>query len=67
MAARKKELRNGRVREKEIKPPSLAQLLHLVFIRSKALKTFLTNFLLVYNIRAGVAILIRTLTLIPSA
>jgi len=38
--------------------------LQTVLVDSKALKSFMTNFLLVYNIRAGIAVLLRLVRLV---
>lgn len=40
------------------------KLITILLIQSKALRIFLTNFLLTYNIRAGVSLLLRVFTVI---
>ncbi len=55
---------DGRVRRlKRGRGAALARWAQIALVDSKALKTFLTNFLLAYNIRAGVALLFRLLNL----
>mmetsp|Transcript_10702 Transcript_10702/g.12911 ORF Transcript_10702/g.12911 Transcript_10702/m.12911 type:complete len:521 (-) Transcript_10702:1325-2887(-) len=52
--------RSGKKKKKNF----LQKWFDILFIDSKAFKTFLTNFVLTYNLRAGVAFLVRTLSVL---
>mmetsp|Transcript_24958 Transcript_24958/g.30490 ORF Transcript_24958/g.30490 Transcript_24958/m.30490 type:complete len:432 (-) Transcript_24958:466-1761(-) len=54
-----KEGENNMKRSRRVKKTSFQKWFDIIFIESKAFKTFLTNFVLTYNLRAGVAFLVR--------
>jgi len=48
----------------EKRPISPMKLMHVAFIESQAFRIFITNFLMAYNIRAGIAVLLRLMMLL---
>jgi len=46
-----------------IRKLSMLQVFRIMFVESKALRIFVTNFLMAYNIRAGISVLLRAITM----